>query len=245
MARKGPGPRLTCVRCPSRAGGVFCRLSRKELRTLDRVKASNTYVRGQVVFYEENAPLGAYCVFSGQVKLFRLGQGGRTRVVRIAGPGEFIGLEAILTRQSYQATAEALEDSVLCFVDKETLLQMMERSAALGAELAKRLGRDLIRAEVKLHDMTDRPAEARLASLLLDFHRTYQSLGRKGAFSMRLPRSMLAEAVGVATETAIRLLGELERRRFIDVRGSRVAVLKPEALRRLEGARAEPPPSAW
>ena len=160
--------------------------------------------------------------------------------MRIAGPGELIGLEAILTRQSYQATAEALEDSLLCFVDKETLLQMIERSAGLGAELAKRLGRDLIRAEVKLHDMTDRPAQARLASLLLDFQRTYQALGRKGAFAMRLPRQMLAEAVGVATETAIRILGQFERKRLIVLRGSRVTVLKPEALRRLEGVGAEP-----
>ncbi|MBI4387349.1 MAG: Crp/Fnr family transcriptional regulator [Elusimicrobia bacterium] len=206
------------------------------MRNLDKAKASNTYVRGQVVFYEDNAPLGAYCIFSGQVKLYRLGQGGKTRVVRIAGPGEFIGLEAILTRQSYQATAEALGESVLCFVDKETLLQMVERSAALGVELSKQLGRDLIRAEVKLHDMTGRPAQARMASLLLDFHRTYQSLGRKGSFLMRLPRQMLAEAAGVATETAIRILGELERKHLIVVRGSRITVLKPEALRRFESS---------
>lgn len=238
MARKGPGPRLTCVRCPRRGGGVFCRLSREALRILDRVKASNVYVRGQVVFYEENAPLGAYCVFSGQVKLFRLGRGGKTRIVRIAGPGELIGLESVLTRQPYQATAEALEESVLCFVDKEALLRMIERSAALGAELAKRLGRDLIRAEVKLHDMTERPAQARIVSLLLDFHRAYQSLGREGAFPMLLPRQMLAEAAGVATETAIRLLGGLERQRLLVLRGSRVTLLRPEALRRIEGAHA-------
>lgn len=236
MSARAPGAQrqqTRCGKCPQRSRGVFCRLSEKELSSLDKSKTANTYRRGQAVFYEGNAPLGAYCVYSGKVKLYKLGIDGKAQVVRLAGPGELLGHESLLSGRAYAATAETIEDSVLCFLDKNTLLRFMEHSPILALEVARHLSRHLLNAEEKLQEMTQKPASARMALLLLDLNRTCRTLGIPGSRAMRLPRQMLADMIGVTRETAIRILADFKQKRLISSQGQGVTLLSPEGLRGL------------
>lgn len=95
--------------------------------------------------------------------------------VRLIEPGELFGHQAILSGQPYPGTAEALEDSILCFIAKNTLLKLMDRSHALALEVARQVSRELLKAEKKMQSLGQYPALARLAMLLLHLGNDRQS----------------------------------------------------------------------
>ncbi|MBI4424868.1 MAG: Crp/Fnr family transcriptional regulator [Elusimicrobia bacterium] len=219
--------RIQCLTCRNRAKGAFCRLERRELERLDRSMTANLYRREQIVFFEGNPPFGVYCVSSGRVRLYRTGPDGRSQVVRVAGPGELLGHEALLSGLPFPATAEAIDDSMVCFIEKPAFLRLLEDVPALAVEVARALSRDLMRSQESLQSMTQRPASARLAALLLELD------GAAPGSPMRLPRRTLAETVGVAPETAIRILSGFKSRGLIACRGQSLTVLEPGGLARL------------
>src|SRR3989338_9543222 len=114
---KLPG-RLDCQHCSSRLLGVLCNLDDKGLDECDQHKTTNTYKKGQVVFYEGNQAYGLYCVFSGRMKLYKTGVDGKQQIMRIAGPGDLLGYRSLFADEPYHATAEALEDATICCIDK-------------------------------------------------------------------------------------------------------------------------------
>ncbi|MBI4062884.1 MAG: Crp/Fnr family transcriptional regulator [Elusimicrobia bacterium] len=221
-----------CAKCPKREKGVFCRLSEKELSFIDRSKTANVYRRGQVVFYEGNPPLGVYCLFSGRVKLYKLSREGNGQIVGMAGPGELLGHESLLSNEPYAATTEVTDDATICFIDKNTLTKLLEQSPFLALDVARQLSRNLLRLEDKLQDLTQKSATARLALLLLELN-SYSAAQLAPPIAMRFSRQTLAEAVGVTRETVIRILSQFKRRKIIASQGQRILLLQPQLLEKL------------
>ena len=51
-----------CRECPHLSSTLFAFLPPAQLANLKRVKVCNTYLPGQVIFYQGNYPVGVYCV---------------------------------------------------------------------------------------------------------------------------------------------------------------------------------------
>src|SRR5689334_4244261 len=125
-------PNLHCETCESRSKSVFCQLGAAPARELDRHKIANHYRRKQVLFYEGQNPSGLYCVNSGKVKLYKTGADGRSLIVRMAEAGDLVGYRALFSDEPYHATAEMIEEGDVCFVDKQTLFEMVAKDPGLA-----------------------------------------------------------------------------------------------------------------
>lgn len=224
---------LSCRTCPRRDSGAFRGLSGKDLACLDRSKASNAYARGQIVFYEDNPAVGAYCVYSGRVRMYKHGEQGRLQVVRVLEPGGLFGHQASIAGLPYPGTTEVMEDSVLCFIEKAVLLGLLERSHALTLEIARRLIRELLKAEQRINDLVQKSPEAKMAQLLLELGNGRRTPALKTACEMEIPRQMMAEMTGMAPETCIRILTRFKKRGFISSQRQKVVLLNPKALQDL------------
>src|SRR5712691_10142076 len=77
----------------------------------DRISHRKLYPKGSVLFVEGHAARGVYVLCAGRAKLSITSAEGKKLIVRIARPGDLLGIHAALTGHSYEATAETLAPS--------------------------------------------------------------------------------------------------------------------------------------
>jgi len=223
----------SCAQCVQRPRGAFCVLTSGQIGRLAG-RACTLYRKGQIVFHAGAPPLACYCVYSGRVKLFRMSPSGQGQIVAVAGPSELLGYQSLWTQRPFPVTAEMMDDGYLCVIERSVLCELVKQSPALGQELLRRTALELEEAQSQLTDRSFRSARSRLAAALL---RLWEGREAGDTRPLVLSRQDLADIIGTAQETAIRLLAELKQAKAVSVRGSRISVLRPELLR----TRSQPP----
>jgi len=230
--------KLRCQTCASRTLGLFCDLPDASLAECNNHKTTNTYQAGQVLFYEGNTAFGVYCVFSGQIKLYKTGHGGRLQIVRIAGKGDLLGYRSLFADEPYAATAEVMQDATVCFIEKGAMFSMLRANPDLAGKVIRKLATELRQAEDRMTDIAQRPVKERLAELLLMLKETYGEPHKHGTeIDLRLTREELAQMIGTTQETVIRLLSEFRAAKILEVNGRQIIIPNIQPL--LQIARIE------
>ncbi|KAB2842520.1 Crp/Fnr family transcriptional regulator [bacterium] len=231
MAPSNPKPAPSCTECQSRSMGVLCNLDSEALEKLNSHKTSNRYLKGQIIFYEGNQAFGLYGVYSGRVKLYKTGIDGRRQIVRICGPGDILGYRSLFAEEPYHATAEALEDSTICCIDRAAFFSVIGENPRFAFDLLRKLSVELRSAEDLATSIAQRPVRQRMAELLVMLQQTYGKPVKKGVqIHLELSREEMAEMIGVTQETAIRLLSEFKKGGWISVQERCITILNPQSL---------------
>lgn len=227
---------LDCLNCLVRPGTCFAGLNENDLELLTRSKVSNMYKRGQIIFYEGMMPTGIFCLSKGKIKISRRGIDGKEQIVRFVVKGGLLGIRALLGGRKYSASATTLEDSVVCFISKETFFKISENNPQISECMITLLSRLLEEAESKMTSMAQKPVRERLAESLLllnnIFHTDQGSCLLNEDATISLTREDLANIVGTATETVIRLLSEFKEKGLITTGGRDITILDIEGLQK-------------
>ncbi|HVZ25077.1 MAG TPA: Crp/Fnr family transcriptional regulator [Sediminibacterium sp.] len=222
----------TCQACAQRFNSVFCKAREEFVNQINEQKICNVYRKGQVLFNEGSYPFGVYCINEGKIKLSHSGDDGKEQIIRLLRAGDVLGYRALLSGERYSASAVALEDTQVCFIPKELFVHALKHDAGLSFEMMKRLSDELHRAEIKLTNLAQKPIRERLAETLLFIKETYGFEEDGQTLNVRLSREEIANLVGTATESAIRLLSEFKKDGMVDLDGKKIKILKPKELLR-------------
>ena len=224
--------RINCFTCQTRDRQKWCRLSEEDLAALDRVKISNVYKRGQVIFYQGNPCLGVYGIEEGTVALRKTDSEGNGIIVRIAHAGQTLGYRAHFSGESYTATAETLSDARIGFIDRAGVMELLERSPNLGLGFLRRLANDLKESEDHRLQTATLPVRARVAHLLLSLKERFATADDAGHITLDLPlsRQDLAAIIGTRPETIARTIKALENDGVAAFDGRRVFIADLDAL---------------
>src|ERR1700740_320069 len=115
----------SCLECIQRSDRVFCGLEPDALAAFDQIKSTQTCVKGTVLFRERQVARGIFLVCQGRVRLSLCSESGHRMMVRVAGPGEVLGLSAAVAGGCYEVTAEALDSLEVAVVRGEALLHFL------------------------------------------------------------------------------------------------------------------------
>ena len=96
--------------------------------------------------------------------------------------------------------------------------------------MMKLLSDELHKAEVKLTHLAQKPIRERLAETLLFIKETYGFEEDGITLNVRLSREEIANLVGTATESTIRLLSDFKKDGMVDLDGKKIKILKPSLL---------------
>lgn len=222
---------ISCDKCDVCQFSLFRHLSKEELRKLGELKICNLYHKGQIIFHEGNRPLGLFALNSGKVKVYKTGTDGREQIVRLAKPGDFIGYRALLGNENYSASACALEDSHVCFIDKVKFDSIVYKNDAFVLKVLQHLCVELREAEDYISGLVHKPVRERLAGLLLMLKGKYGvDVADCKQLNINFSRDDLANMVGTATETLIRHLSEFKEEGLISTKGRKIFILNDAAL---------------
>jgi len=221
-----------CETCGSKHKSIFCDISKSEVSELSDSKGCNLYNKGQVVFHEGNRTNGIYCVNKGKIKLFQIGSEGKEQIIRFAKEGDIIGYRALLSDEPLSASATSLEeDTAICFIPKQQVLKMITENPNFNFKLLKILSHELGETAKIITDLAQKPVRERLAETLLILKDTFELDDEKN-IQVKLSREELANIVGTATESVIRLLSEFKKDKLISLDGRTIKLLNiPELTR--------------
>jgi len=221
----------SCERCQHIVSSPFKSLTVKELKCVDHQKVCQPFKKGQILFHEGDKPIGVYCIKQGKIKIYKNGAGGREQVVRLAAPGDLVGYRSFLGGDIYNCTAATLEDSVVCFVERQSFQSVLEENCEFAHNLLGLLTQELREAENMIRDMAQKSVRERLAIALILLKNKFGMDAKEPRYlSAKLSREELASLVGTATETVIRLISEFKEAGILETQGKKIQILQPEIL---------------
>lgn len=200
-----------------------------EIDHVNAHKSCNYFKKQQSLFLEGSFPRGVFCINQGMVKIFQRGDEGKEQIIHIAKAGEMVGFRAMFSEEPYKVAAETLEESNICFIGKDDFLNMMDSNPVLRKGIIKELSKELSDRADFITNMAQKSVRERLAFtmiLLMDIYKPEP---------INLSREDLANFVGTATETLIRLLKDFKEEGIIEVHTRKITVLNKEKLFSLAG----------
>lgn len=225
---------ITCNECKVRANSLFDKLSEDELSNLDYHKSCARHKKGQVLFHEGTRPLGIYCINKGKIKIYQTGSDGKDQIIKIATPGDVLGYKALISDTSYPVTGETLEETSVCFIPKDEFLKTLQSNPQFGQKLLKLACSEIGSMTDNLTSLAQKSVRERLAVALLMLKDTYGTdpAATEGGneIEINLTREDLANIVGTATETVIRILQEMKEDKLIETKGRKIKVMQPQKL---------------
>ena len=133
----------SCFDCVLRPDRPFCDLPADALEAFDAIKSENTYPRGTTLFREGCPARGIFLLCNGRANLSVCSDCGKRLTLRIVGPGEVLGLSALLSGSLYEATAELLDNSQVAVVKRKDLLGFLREYRDACLQVVHLLSQDL------------------------------------------------------------------------------------------------------
>ncbi|MEE3146336.1 MAG: Crp/Fnr family transcriptional regulator, partial [Bacteroidota bacterium] len=145
--------------------------------------------------------------------------------------GEVVGFRAILSENPYNVNAAALEDNTeICFISKQDFNHYKESNPQLQNRLIQELSSELQEWADFVTDMTQKTVRQRTALALVFLHEAYNEK------EINVAREDLANMVGTATESLIRLINEFKKEAIISISARRIKVIDIETLKSIAEA---------
>jgi CRP/FNR family cyclic AMP-dependent transcriptional regulator len=136
-------PTTSCTTCDSRPDRPFCDMPTDALKDFDQIKSIANYPRRAILFAESRPVRGIYILCDGRARLSIGSESGKRLTLRIAGPGEVLGLGAVLSNTPYEVTAEVLDDSQIVFVRRKELVKFLREHRSVCMQAVQMLSQDL------------------------------------------------------------------------------------------------------
>lgn len=218
--------------CIDNEKSIFNTLPEKDKNTLKKHHACIAYKKNEVIFKAGDTPIGLTCLSQGKVKVFKEGIGGKEQIVRLAKPVGFIGYRAIFADELHTATAVALEDSVVCRIEKDTLFKVLKSNGELAMNIIKAFATELGFSNDRTVKLTQKHIRGRLADSLIFLKDTY-GVEKDQSLKVLLSREDIANLSNMTTSNAIRTLSSFSSENIIAIEGRRIRILDMYELERI------------
>lgn len=126
-------------------------------------------------------------------------------------------------------SAETLEDCNICFIAKEDFLNMVDSNPVLRNNIMQALSQEINSRTKLLTNMSQKSVRERLAFSLVYLDKIYDGE------PVNLSREDLANFIGTATETLIRLLKEFKEDGLIEIKTRKLILLNREEILHIAG----------
>jgi len=213
---------------------LFSGLNEADLESLSGIAARRSFHKGETLFGEGEEATGFYLLVSGHIKMCRVSQDGREKVLHFVRPGETFAEAAFFGDGTYPAAACSLEAGEVLFLPKQGFMNLMSAKPQFGLNLVVSLSLALRRFVRQIEELTFADVTSRLASFLLKrAEEKSTSYGGITYLELGIKKGELAAQLGTASETISRTFRKLKEEAIIELEGRKVTILQMERLKKL------------
>ena len=217
--------------------GSFASSALRPWTDFNKIKSQATYPAGAVLFLEKQDPRGVFVLCAGQVKLSISSSGGKTLILRIAKPGETLGLMATMSGIRYEVTAETLHPCQVAFVRRDDFLCFIGKHPEVYQGVVRQLSTLYSGACEQLRTVgLSTSAPEKLARVLLEWSADPKDTKQSTQIKLPLTHEEIAAFIGTTRETVTRTLSEFKNRQLVSLQGSTLMISDRPALETISGA---------
>ncbi|PLX10242.1 MAG: hypothetical protein C0597_17195 [Marinilabiliales bacterium] len=207
---------------------AFKKLSSEELQLINKNKVERFYRKGEQICAEGDNINSFMYLQNGLVKLFKTEINNREHIISIAKPKDFIGLLSVFSNTKHIYSINAIEDSIVCFVDLEIIKKFIKTNGSFAFDFFEKISAvsdSVIKTRI---DINTRQLRGRIAYILLLFAKHIYDSNK---FNLPISRKEIAELIDMSTENVIRVLSEFRKDKLIQIEGKSFEILD---IKRLE-----------
>ena len=226
-----------CLKCAFREHRLFCDLPHEALAKLQHIKATSVYPKGTLLCLEGQPPRGIYILCTGRAKLSTTSAEGKSIILRIADPGEVLGLTAAVSNTPYEATIETMEPSQANFISQSDFVHFLQEFPDVGMKVAQQLTHNCKCAYSEIRSLgLSNSVPEKIAKLILAWAEHPIEIHRQNGngdipIRVTLTQEEIAQFVGTSRETVTRLFADLKKRQIVMAKGSTLLIRNKTALK--------------
>ncbi len=157
----------------------FEKLNPQHLSCINEAAIIRTFEEGQQVFLEGDPCVGLYIVESGWARAVKRSPSGREQAIRFVGPGDVFNEVGVMTGGANLVTVEALESVTLIIIQKDVILDLVDRCPSLAKGLIENLAQRVNYAMNMVVGLSLHSVESRLARFILSQAKEEHLINRK------------------------------------------------------------------
>ncbi len=226
-----------CSECPIRHRAVCAHCDKDELEELEEIKYYRSFEAGQTIIWSGDQMNFVGSVVSGIASLTQTMEDGRTQMVGLLLPSDFVGRPG---RENAPYDVQATTDVVMCCFRKKPFEELMSSTPHIAHRLLQMTLDELDAAREWMLVLGRKTAREKIASLLSIIARRDASVSAKGSsapivFDLPLTRESMADYLGLTLETVSRQISALKKDGVITLQGKRHVTI-PDMGRLMEEA---------
>ena len=203
---------------------IFSSLTKDEMFEVALITTEKAVVKGETIYSAGFLTDSLYVIHKGRVKIVRLNESGKEKIIRVLGPGQFIGELAIFNREPASDSAIALEKTIMCKIDGQDIKGLMARFPSIAYKILEELSQRLQKAETLVEDISLSSVERRIAKSILQME-------TEGTIQLQMSKGDWASHLGMSQETLSRKLTAFQDHGLIELVGHRgIKVINHEGL---------------
>lgn len=218
-----------CITCKNK--NCLINKNSTDPRLADFLKNKHTIKckKSQQFIMEGTPAHGLFFAYEGKVKVVKTGVNDREQIVRFAKDGEIIGHRGGFgSSKYYSISAQALEDSTLCYFSKEDLKNILLNIPKLTFDFMLFYADELSESETRVRKLAQMSVRERVIDTLLFMDRKFGSTDQ--LLNISLSRKDYADYSGTTEEQVIRILSTLKKESLLNAKGRKLGILDFETL---------------
>lgn len=221
-----------CEQCIVRQLNSLKSLKKEELLRISACKTSKTIKKGEVIFDEGDHINGVFCISDGVCKVSKMSSNGRDQIIHLVKKGDILGERSLINDEAANLKATAINDMEVCFIPRDEIINDLSKNPEFSMNVLKDLASSLKIADNFIVDMAQKTVKQRLAEMLLNLNKKFGT-NRDNVLDIHLSREDIANIIGTATESAIRLLSEFKKEELILLKGKNITLIDIPKLNKI------------
>jgi len=218
----------SCNTCPYK-DYALTKLQTDDVNLIQNSCLIVNFKKGENVCKQGTEVTHALYLAKGSVKLYIEGKN-KNLILKIITKRKYIGLQSLFGDRIYQYTITTLEDSQICMINANIILDLAKKNVNYLFELTRNISEATNFVYKKIIDINQKQLRGRLADVLLHFS---ENVFKSNTFELKLTRKELAEYSAMSMENTVRILNEYKKDGIIDLDGRIFTIKQPEILRKV------------
>ncbi len=214
--------RIEALRCIP----LFQTLSDGDLAEIAGLLIDRKFPKGATIFEEGVSGDYMYVISSGQVKVTKMSDDGREKILEILADGDFFGEMALLDHEMRSASVKTTVDCVLQALSRQDFIALLRRNPDIAMELIRVLSARLRETDEQIRGLLFERVDGRTRRLLRRMARDDVPSQPEYLATPTMTHQQLADLVGTSRETITRVLKDLRDEGWLIQKGKKYLVPK-------------------
>ena len=212
----------------------FKNLSHKEIKDINQIFRDYHYLAGDIIYFTGDKSTQLCVIAAGSVKLVKHSFEGQDVLIDILKQGEFFGTLETLGESVYQETAESQTNSCILKINSEQFRNILQSYPLTALNVVDVISERLKSAYEMMKQLSTQPVEQRIAFTLLKLANKVGEQKDVGILiQLPISRRDLAGMTGTTTETASRIMSQLQKQGIINTGRQWVSITDFKKLKKL------------